>query len=72
MHIAQALMLQVGGMKMTLFILPSQVRQVFYLQDTKLGERWKIVQSIQHRGVFDVPEVGGGESNDNTEDSDAF
>ncbi|XP_030936487.1 uncharacterized protein LOC115961691 [Quercus lobata] len=23
-------------------------------------------------GVFDVPEVGGGESNDNTEDSDAF
>ena len=30
------------------------------------------MQSIQHRGVFDVPEVGGGESNDNTEDSDAF
>ncbi|XP_023882805.1 uncharacterized protein LOC111995129 [Quercus suber] len=24
------------------------------------------------RGVFDVPEVGGGESNDNTEDSDEF
>ena len=23
-------------------------------------------------GVFDVPEVRGGESNDNTEDSDAF
>ena len=22
--------------------------------------------------MFDVPEVGGGESNDNTEDSDAF
>ena len=30
------------------------------------------MQCIQHRGVFDVPEVGGGESNDNTEDSDAF
>ena len=52
------------------FILPSQVRQVFYLQD--LGEPWKIVQSIQQRGVFDVPKVGGGESNDNTENSDAF
>ena len=39
------------------FILPSQARQVFYLQNTKLGEPWKIVQSIQHRGVFDVPEV---------------
>ena len=37
-----------------------------------MGEPWKIVQSIQHRGVFDVPEVGGGESNDNTEDSDAL
>ena len=54
------------------FILLSQVRQVFYLQNTKLSEPWKIVQSIQHRGVFDVLEVGGGESNDNTKDSDAL
>ena len=54
------------------FILPSRARQVFYLQDTKLGEPWKIVQSIQQRGVFDVPEVRSGEFNDNTEDSDAF
>ena len=30
------------------------------------------MQSIQHRRVFDVPEVGGGESNNNTEDSDTF
>ena len=30
------------------------------------------MQSIQSRGVFDIPEVGGGESNDNIEDSDAF
>ena len=72
MHTAQALMLQVGGIKMTIFILPSQTKQVFYHQDTKLGEPWQIVQCIQHRGVFNVPEVGGGESNDNTEDSDAF
>ena len=28
------------------------------------------MQSIQHRRVFDVPEVGGRESNDNTKDSD--
>ena len=40
------------------FILPSQASQVFYLQDTKLGEPWKIVQSIQQRGVFNVSEVG--------------
>ena len=37
-----------------------------------MRDPWKIVQCIQHRGVFDVPEVGGGESNDNTEDSDVF
>ena len=30
------------------------------------------MQSIQHMGVFDVLEIGGGKSNDNTEDSDAF
>ena len=30
------------------------------------------MQSIQRRGMFDVPEVEGGESNDNTEDSDTF
>ena len=37
-----------------------------------MGEPWKIVQSIQHRRVFDVLEVEGGESYDNIEDSDAF
>ena len=30
------------------------------------------MQSIQHREVFDVSEVGAGESNDNTKNSDAF
>ena len=30
------------------------------------------MQSIQHKGVFDISEVEGGESNDNTKDSDAF
>ena len=54
------------------FILPCQARQVFYLQDTKLGEPWKIVQSIQHKGMFDVSKVEGGESNDNTKSSNPF
>ena len=30
------------------------------------------MQCIQHRGVFDVPEVGDGESNDHMEANDAF
>ena len=30
------------------------------------------MQSIQHRGVFDVPKVGGGEFNNNIKDSNAI
>ena len=33
---------------------------------------WQVVQCVQLRGVFDVPEVGDGESNDDTEANDAF
>ena len=71
-------MLQVGGMKMILLYFLVKRDKIFtfkipnWVNLEKLCERWKIVQSIQHRRVFDVPEVGGGEPNDNTEDSDAF
>ena len=54
------------------FILPNQVKQVFYLHDIKLGEPWQIVQCIHHKRIFDVLEVGGEESNDNAEDSNTF
>jgi len=37
-----------------------------------LGELWQIVQCIQHKGVFNIQEVGDKESNVNTEDSNAF
>ena len=43
------------------FIIPSQAKQVFYLNDTKLGEPWNVVQRVQHRGVFDVPNASDGE-----------
>ena len=46
------------------FILPNQVKQVFYSRDTKWGESWHVVQCVQYRGVFDVPKVGDGESNE--------
>ena len=54
------------------FILPSQAKQVFYLRDNKLGGHWQVVQCVQLRGVFDVPEISDGESNDDTEANDAF
>jgi hypothetical protein len=37
------------------FILPSQVKQDFYLPDSKSGESWQVVQCVQYRRVFDVP-----------------
>ncbi|GFZ03435.1 hypothetical protein Acr_16g0000590 [Actinidia rufa] len=54
------------------FILPSHAKQVFYLKDTKWGERWQVVQLVQQRGVFDVPEVRDGEPSDLEESSEAF
>ena len=54
------------------FILPSQAKQVFYLRDTKWGEPWHVVQCVQYRGVFDVPKVGDGESNDQTKANETF
>jgi len=39
------------------FILASQVQQVFYVDDIRLGNGWKIVERIQHRHLWDVPEI---------------
>uniref|UniRef100_A0A2N9HII4 DUF4216 domain-containing protein n=1 Tax=Fagus sylvatica TaxID=28930 RepID=A0A2N9HII4_FAGSY len=55
-----------------LLVKEYSAKQVFYLRDTKLGGHWQVVQCVQLRGVFDVPEVGDGESNDDTEANDAF
>ena len=54
------------------FILPSHAKQVFYLKDTKWGEPWQVVQLVQQRGVFDVPEVRDGEPLDLEESSEVF
>ncbi|KAK9113525.1 hypothetical protein Syun_020322 [Stephania yunnanensis] len=39
------------------YVLVSQVRQVFYLNDTKLCDSWRIVREIKPRNVLDVVEV---------------
>ena len=46
------------------FVLPSQVQQVFYVYDTKLGTNWRVVEKFQHRGIWDVPERDELEPND--------
>ena len=38
------------------FILASHAKTCFYLDDTKLGDPWKVVQTFSHRHVYDVPE----------------
>ena len=38
-------------------ILATQAHQVFYLEDPKNGINWKIVQAMQNKRVWDVPEV---------------
>jgi hypothetical protein len=37
------------------FILASQAETCFYLEDTKFGDPWKVVQKFSHRHVYDVP-----------------
>jgi hypothetical protein len=38
------------------FILATQSKKIFYLQDTALGKDWRVVQKFQHRNIFDVSE----------------
>jgi hypothetical protein len=39
------------------FILATQAAQVFYLNDPKLGDNWKVVQKLTNRNIYDVPTV---------------
>ena len=38
------------------FVLAKQATQVFYLNDTRLGKNWLVVQKFQPRHVYDIPE----------------
>ncbi|XP_031120950.1 uncharacterized protein LOC116024191 [Ipomoea triloba] len=40
------------------YVLASQAKQVFYLNDPKLGSNWRVVQQFQHRHIYDENEVG--------------
>lgn len=47
------------------FILSTQASQVFYLDDTKLGKSWQVVQEFGHRHIYDVDEA---ETSENIQD----
>ncbi|EAY97045.1 hypothetical protein OsI_18969 [Oryza sativa Indica Group] len=38
------------------FILATQSKKIFYLQDTSLGNKWRIVQKFEHRNMYNVSE----------------
>ncbi|KAL3638011.1 hypothetical protein CASFOL_018459 [Castilleja foliolosa] len=39
------------------YILTDQARQVFYINDPKLGKNWRVVIPVSHRHVYDVTEM---------------
>jgi hypothetical protein len=39
------------------FILAAQAAQVFYLNDPKLGDSWKVVEKLTNRNIYDVPTI---------------
>ena len=51
------------------FILACQASQVFYLNDTKLGRSWKVVQNMSHRNIYDIPILPEGENEEDDEDN---
>ena len=44
-------------------ILATQARKVFYLLDTKLGKKWQIVQTYDHRHLYNVREIESAQYN---------
>jgi len=36
------------------YILATQSKKVFYMEDTALGKNWRVVQKFEHRDVYNV------------------
>ena len=39
------------------FILATQVKQVFYLEDPSRNKNWKVVEEVNHRKIWDHPNI---------------
>jgi hypothetical protein len=42
------------------YILSSQSKKIFFLQDTTMGKDWRVVQKFKHRDMYDVAEKEDG------------
>lgn len=52
------------------FILATQARQVYYVDDIKRGGNWKVVIKVQHRGIYEV--LGNENEVEGSSESDRF
>ena len=39
------------------FLLATDASQIFFLEDTKFGDAWQVVQDFGHRHIYDVEEA---------------
>jgi hypothetical protein len=39
------------------YILATQTRKVFYLRDTRFGKNWQVVQTLEHRHLYNVSQT---------------
>ena len=46
-----------GSLWYNSLILATQARKVFYLPDTRLGKNWHVVQTFEHRHLYNVSET---------------
>lgn len=53
-------------MRMTLLYFAIQAQQVFYVDDYNYGMNWKVVQKVQHRNLWDIPEMEDREEDDDS------
>ncbi|CAN6568194.1 unnamed protein product [Malus baccata var. baccata] len=50
------------------YILATMAKQIFYLDDHKAGNGWKVVQKIDRRRLYDIPKVDHDDNDDNVAD----
>ncbi|XP_060671841.1 uncharacterized protein LOC132803267 [Ziziphus jujuba] len=55
------------------FVLASQAKQVFYVDDYKMGQHWKVVRKVHHRHLWDFPDrLDEGDDHDSEVESGDF
>lgn len=54
------------------YVLANQASQVFYLNDTKLGKNWRVVQEFKHRHLYDPSMENEDLENDSVIGTDAY